>query len=91
MPVGRRRRRAAAEPVPRRAVDVADRLGRIDEAVPQFVERLDQPAFHVGQTIVRMRRGGFGFILRAGVADGLHDLCARPQADRKIRADLGEG
>ena len=41
---------AAAEPVPRRAVDVADRLGRIDEAVPQFVERLAQPAFQVFQS-----------------------------------------
>ena len=43
----RAQRRCAAKRIPARAVDVVKSVGRIDEAVPQFVEGLEQPPLQV--------------------------------------------
>lgn len=50
----------AAEPLPGRAVNVENRLGRIDEIVPQLIERLGHPPLEVFQPPVAVRFGGLG-------------------------------
>ena len=48
---------SAAEAVPGGAVAVVNGIGRIDERIPKFVERFEQPAFEVFQAGIEVRDG----------------------------------